>query len=85
MSALSRRQQTTPFALEALVASPDPNALTITLDVFDGDQPGARHEWEVVWWAPLPDAVPRRGDRCLAILSDRGRVWVLAGAWTGRP
>lgn len=75
---MSRRQ--TPLAVEARVAHPAPDALTVVIDSF-----GDRDEWEVVSWPAAPDAVPASGDRCLVVMSEIGRPWVVAGDWTGTP
>lgn len=87
MSAL--RRQATPAvasgpALEARVSNPDPAALTVTIDSFDGDAP-ARHAWEVAAWPRTPGATPARGDRCLVVMSETGRPWVVVGDWSGPP
>ncbi|MDO8187215.1 hypothetical protein Q5424_09365 [Conexibacter sp. JD483] len=87
MSALRRtlptgRSVATPLALEARVSNPDPDELTVTIDDFDGSQL-ARHGWPVVSWPAAANALPARGDRCLVVKSEIGRVWVVAGDWSG--
>ncbi|ADB50172.1 hypothetical protein [Conexibacter woesei] len=84
MSALRRQRPQQPLALEARVSDPDPDALTVTIDDFDGDVL-ARHAWEVASWPRTPGAVPARGDRCLVVMSEIGRPWVVSGEWTGEP
>lgn len=84
MSALRRQPAGAPVALEARVSNPDPDGLTVMIDDFDGDLL-ARHAWEVVSWPRLAGAVPARGDRCLVVMSEIGRVWVVAGEWSGSP
>jgi hypothetical protein len=83
------RRQATPAvasgpALEARVSNPDPAALTVTIDSFDGDAP-ARHAWEVASWPRAAKATPARGDRCLVVMSETGRPWVVVGDWSGPP
>lgn len=82
MSALRRRESVRPVALEAIVSNPDPDGLTVTIDDFDGDQL-TRHAWPAVSWPSSETAMPARGDRCLVVMSEIGRAWVVAGAWTG--
>ncbi|MDW5597658.1 hypothetical protein VSS74_25125 [Conexibacter stalactiti] len=83
MSALRRRQPAAePVAYEARVSNPDPDELTVTIDDFDGAEL-ARHGWPVVSWPRSGAAVPARGDRCLVVMSEVGRAWVVAGEWTG--
>ncbi|MDO8209291.1 hypothetical protein [Conexibacter sp. CPCC 206217] len=83
MSALRRRETgSEPVAREARVSNPDPDELTVTIDDFDGDEP-ARHAWPVVGWPANATAVPARGDRCLVVMSEIGRAWVVAAEWTG--
>lgn len=82
MSALRRRESVRPVALEAIVSNPDPDELTVTIEDFDGDQL-ARHAWPAVSWPSSGTAMPARGDRCLVVMSEIGRAWVVAGEWTG--
>lgn len=83
MSALRRRHPAAePVAYEARVSNPDPDELTVTLDDFDGAEL-ARHAWPVVSWPRSGAAVPARGDRCLVVMSEVGRAWVVAGEWSG--
>lgn len=84
MSALRRQPAASPLALEARVSDPDPAALTVTIDAFDGDAL-ARHAWEVASWPRTGGATPARGDRCLVVMSEIGRPWVVVGDWTGPP
>lgn len=82
MNALRRTQDVRPRALEARVSNPDPNDLTVTIDEFDGHQL-SRHAWPAVAWPVSPTATPARGDRCLVVTSEIGRVWIVAAEWTG--
>ncbi|HST43088.1 MAG TPA: hypothetical protein VLK58_26415 [Conexibacter sp.] len=84
MSVLLRRRETGSSGVprEARVSNPDPDELTVTIDDFDGDEL-SRHAWPVVSWPPSATAVPARGDRCLVVRSEIGRVWVVAAEWTG--
>ncbi len=85
MSALRRtdtRARPALTAQEARVSNPDPDELTVTIDGFDGDET-TRHAWPVAAWPASDDAMPARGDRCLVVRSEIGRVWVVAGAWSG--
>lgn len=84
MSALRRQAPASPLALEARVSNPDPAALTVTIDAFDGDAL-ARDAWEVASWPRSGGAMPARGDRCLVVMSEIGRPWVVVGDWTGPP
>lgn len=82
MSALRRREAAAPVAYEARVSNPDPDELTVTLDDFDGAEL-ARHAWPVASWPRSGAAMPARGDRCLVVMSEIGRAWVVAGEWSG--
>jgi hypothetical protein len=77
-SAQTQPQQ--PPAFEGRIANPDPDALTVVIDAFDGDAQG-RHEWGPCVWMPRGHELPARGDRCLVILSDTRSPWVVA--WPG--
>lgn len=79
MSLLGRQSQL-PSAFEGRIANPDPDALTVTIDAFDGDEQ-QRHEWGPCEWMPRGHHVPVRGDRCLVMLSDSRTPWVVA--WPG--
>jgi hypothetical protein len=70
--------------MEARVSNPDPAALTVTIDAFDGDAL-ARDAWEVASWPRSGGAMPARGDRCLVVMSEIGRPWIVVGDWTGPP
>lgn len=83
MSALRHRQAAAgPVAYEARVSNPDPDELTVTIDDFDGAEL-ARHAWPVAGWTRGGGAMPARGDRCLVVMSEIGRAWVVAGEWSG--
>jgi hypothetical protein len=84
MSALRRREAAAPVAREARVSNPDPDELTVTIDDFDGSEM-ARHAWPVAAWPRGGGALPARGDRCLVVMSEIGRAWVVAAEWSGDP
>ncbi len=49
------------------------DAVTVTIRGFDE----GRLRWPVDGWMPRGDTFPKRGDKALVTLSDRGRLWLL--------
>jgi microcystin-dependent protein len=73
MAFLPTQPQPGAVAFEGRIANPDPDALTVTIDGYDG----GLHAWGPCRWAPRGTVAPARGDRCLVIFADSGRPWVV--------
>lgn len=65
-----------PVLREGTIANPDPDALTVLIDGFDGDRQ-VREEWGPCELSPRGHLLPARGDRCVVVTTDYRRLVVV--------